>query len=314
MTDLARLMEADLPLLPPNPAVLAMPPPLLPEALSHLDHLSYSSLWLYQSCARAWAYKYLLQLPSKSTVPLEVGKVFHAIVEERVRRRISGEPHDMLTAFEAAWAQTLANPAIDWGSELPDEHHSMLYRILMKPETQAVIDTLDPFIVAGRPLVEVPFKLAVEGVPISIDGRIDMIATMQAIPLDFKTSRSKWDQAKADAEVQPDVYVDYLDQVGLGALNTNRLFGHVVVVKTKDPYVQMIWTQRTPQKVAWMRQAYRDIWQGIESGRFTPNATSWKCTPHECDAWDVCRGAAAGTVPMPRLEGSRLVTPALPAA
>lgn len=56
-----------------------------------LDHLSYSSISMYLTCARSWRFKYLEQAPTIASPELVFGSAIHSAVENYLGQAITAD-------------------------------------------------------------------------------------------------------------------------------------------------------------------------------------------------------------------------------
>jgi hypothetical protein len=210
-----------------------------------LDHLSYSSISSYLYCAASWKFHYLDKIPAPSTPPLVFGGAFHNTIEDFITQGVTKpeEPKTLEQIWLEKWkaATTFTNEEtqkvsprtdIDWQGNSPEFHCNEGLRMFTSNE---VVDGILS-IKAGQDeagiKVERKVELKVPGVPVPIIGYIDII-TDDGIPGDFKTSKTSWNQDKANAETQPLFYLAAMNQAGMET--PNWMFRHYVFTKLKKP-------------------------------------------------------------------------------
>ena len=257
-----------------------------------LDHLSHSSIALYQACARAWKFKYLDGLRGAKTPELAFGTAFHNAVEAfLVNKTLGIFEHSLIDLWLAAWHREAAEGEIEWGLDTPEPYTNDGVRILGHPDVLNQLNGLAIRCDAQGPMIERKIELRVPGVPIPVIGYIDAVQS-DGTPLDFKTSAKSWTPDKAAGEMQSLYYLAALNQAG--DHSHNWTFTHLVFVKTRTPQVQMYTHMHRPGEVFWLFDMIQAVWQGITAGVFPPNPTSWRCSPRFCDGWTQCRGKYAG--------------------
>ncbi len=253
----------------------------------NLNHLSYSSINSYLTCPRSWKFKYVDQVPSKTTSSLAFGSAVHTAIEAVIRTRTLGAPVDILTEWSAAWNRQLERePFVPDDGDTPESLHNDGVRLLTNERVSEAILGLRATIWNGEPVIEHRVELRVPGVPIPVIGYIDAIDE-NGTPMDFKTSSKSWSGDKASLEVQPLFYLAALNQAGI---HHQYRFRHVILVKTKTPAVQVFGTQFLPGQLFWLMQMIVHVWRAIDGGHFPTNPTSWRCTPTWCEYWALCRG------------------------
>lgn len=258
--------------------------------MTSIEHLSYSSLSTYQSCARSWRFKYLDQQPAPSTPALAFGSAWHATVEEIIRSTALHHSADI----RGIWTENLAIATASVPAdryELGESPESLAddgLRMLYDPEVIRSLSTLRPLMIDGAPVIERKVELRVPGVPVPIVGYIDCVLD-DGCPVDFKTSERAWSNDRAFNEIQPLFYLAALLQEDVRPA-ANYRFTHVVFPKSGKARVQIFQHTHTPAQLFWLFGLIRDCWTGIDSGVFHPNPTSWLCSPKFCNYWTQCRG------------------------
>jgi hypothetical protein len=249
-----------------------------------LDHLSYSSISTYLSCAAYWRMKYIDQIPIPTSPELVFGSAFHGTVEAFVQLQdddsstIQGE---LLTLWSEQWGKQTAEKPVDWGDNTPEFYQNEGTRILGSAEIQRGILSIK------AKEIERKVELAVPGVPVPIVGYIDVIMT-DGIPGDFKTSKYSWTPEKANSEIQPLFYLAALYQAGIEVPGFK--FTHYIFTKAKNPQFQAIDHYHKPEQMMWLFQMIQNVWKAIESGIFPENPTTWRCSKNYCEFWELCRG------------------------
>lgn len=247
-----------------------------------LEHLSYSSISLYQSCSRAWAFRYVEKVATPVATALVFGSAFHDTIEAAV-----GNPLENLGAiWSLRWATRAAQDNIEWGAETPESLHNEGIRLLSDATVRNTILALKPLYVDERPVIERKVSLSVPGVPVPVIGYVDLVRE-DGVPCDFKTAARSWENGRAGNEMQPLVYLAALNQEGV---THDWRFCHYVFVKTKKPQVQIIEHAHRPVEAFWLFDTIRNVWNAIQAGAFTENLSSWRCSAQYCEYWRWCRG------------------------
>ena len=252
-----------------------------------LEYLSYSSINLYLTCGEAWRRKYLLKEPQPSSPALVFGGAVHGTVEDFISD--ADRHYALAELFPIKWRAVLEREGsrVEWGADTPQQHENEGIRILGVPEVYRMVEGITPLVDEQGVFIERKITLNVPGVPIPIIGYIDLM-TSDGIPGDFKTSAAKWSQDKAEAEIQPLVYLAALNQMGRTVPGLR--FRHYVVTKTKKPEAQVIEHSHTWQEIFWLYDLIRRVWEGISREVFPPNPGAWLCSSRYCAYWRECRG------------------------
>lgn len=257
---------------------------------TEIQYLSYSSINLYLTCGEAWRRKYIAKEPQVSTPSLVVGSAIHNTIEDYIKVKttegIAAPLVDLWSGYH--WAKALeAQPDVEWGADLPEQHYNEGLRLLANPELQQMVNRLTPKQDESGLWIERKVELRVPGVPIPIIGYIDIV-TNDGVPGDFKTSAQMWTQDEARDELQPLFYLAALNQ--LGHTVPGLRFRHYVMTKAKQPKVQMLETQHTWDSIFWLYDLITHVWEAIENEVYVPNPHAWLCGPKYCAAWSKCRG------------------------
>lgn len=247
-----------------------------------LTHLSYSSINLYLTCARAWHFRYVEKVPTPVAPELVFGSAVHDAIEEHVR---NGRP--LLEAFAETWNTRIAAEPVCWGASTPEEHYNNGVRLLGDAKVQAGLAAIHAAHDSEGARIERRIELNLPGVPIPIIGYVDIVSD-DGVPGDFKTSARSWTQDKAASELQSLFYLAAFNQLGIATPEWK--FRHFILVKTKQPQLQILEHAHRPGEIFWMIELVQRAWLGIEREVYPMNPNSWKCSPQWCDHYGLCRG------------------------
>lgn len=276
------------------------------EAQAHtisLDHLSYSSISGWLMCPRGWKFGRADNVPHKTATNLVFGSAFHDTVEDRVRNKVKGINTPIALCWASAWAAQIdrnnRGADIDWRDTSPDEYDMLGRRMLANPTIRNVIDSITPLMTKdeftweppprgqpGHPTIEKLVELNIPGIDIPLIGYVDIIGD-DFVPIDLKTSSQRWNQDKADKQMQATLYLAALEQMGFKN-NPERLFRYYIFTKTSKPVAQVLTTERSQKQIDWALQAVRDVYDAIKKGCYPPNDTGWKCSEKWCEFHSHC--------------------------
>ncbi len=248
-----------------------------------IDHLSYSSISMFLTCGKSWQFRYVDHVQVPTSPELVFGSAAHGAVEAFLTEGGNIQDH-WLKSWEE---QIKKNPQISWDLDTPEGFCNDGIKILTHPDVLNGLKALKPATKDDHSVIEKRVELRVPGVPVPLTGFIDLI-TSDGIPGDFKTSKSRWSDEKAAAEIQPLVYLAALNQENPDL--TPWTFRHYVIVKTKTPQWQVIEHHHNPAQLMWLFKMIQSVWKAIVAGSFTENPTGWKCSPNYCEYWNLCRG------------------------
>jgi putative RecB family exonuclease len=250
------------------------------------DHLSYSSVNLYQSCPAAWRYRYIEKVKTPTSPSLVFGSAFHGALEVLIAAHARGEQRQVHEVWGECW-QKATDQEVAWNGDLPQELSNQGLRMLASEDTANILSNLRPLMADGGPVIERRVELRVPGVPIPIIGFIDLQAVDCPV-IDFKTAARAWAPDKASKETQPLFYLAALNQAGFPLPQLTAR--HIVWVKTRKLQVQQFDTQRTIGEVFALLKTIQGVWTGIAAGSFPMNTSTWKCSPKWCEYYQTCRG------------------------
>lgn len=248
-----------------------------------LDHLSFSSIRTYQACPRKFAFKYLEKVPAEFTPSyFAFGGAFHRAVERVHEAMLVGDPiphaGELASAFDAAWGELLAG-----GTKVrfAKDEDAGTVRLLAARMLSAFRDHALASADSGSQIIAIEhavrFRLLADAPPIEM--RLDLLELRGAdlIVSDWKTSRSRWSEAKiAQGLPQLILYAHGLMPL-LRELGAKRVVPRfVAVTKAKKPVVQVMQPTASQDDVARLKQTVSETWGAIQAGVF-PRRESWAC-------------------------------------
>jgi hypothetical protein len=141
--------------------------------------------------------------------------------------------------------------------------------------------------------VEEEFRGSViEGCP-DVLGRLDLVTLDQdALRItDFKTSRSKWNDAKiAESTPQQLLYADLVAPLAEALGNRAVEVEWVVITKAKKPVVERHSLTPEQSQIARVRASVRQVWRAIAERHFYPAPSSMSCAgcpfSTACQLWE----------------------------
>lgn len=225
-----------------------------------------------------------MKMPRTSTPDLVFGSAFHNTAEDYLVN--GGSP---LGIWEKHWNAAINDDRIFWGLDNPDDYKELGEKIFSSYDILRQLDAISIMYDNEGPIVERKVEITIPNVPVPIIGYIDLIMK-DGVPGDFKTSKRKWNYERAKAEMQPLFYLVAMQQLGILSVADEWKFRHIVVVKNKTPYMEIIEHTRKPQEIDFLYSYVQNVWDGIACGAFPENPNSWLCNPKFCDFWQICRG------------------------
>mgnify|MGYP006272316929 CR=1 FL=1 len=258
----------------PSPAAVA-------ESITGRPYLSWSQVSGFRGCPRAFAYRYVERAePAFVSSNLLFGGAIHAALQAHFEARMAGADlslDELADAYRDAWAGRLEEQG-----DLP-----VRYGEGEDAETLAASarGLLEAFLGSDLASPESP----IIGVEETLSGALaddlpDLLAVVDLIHgdgeglrvLDFKTSRSKWGEARvAEAAEQLRLYqVMSRHLTGDGAA-IRLAFG--VLVKTKTPSVQVLDVPETAADAGQLAETIRPVWRAMQLGVDYANPSMTGC-------------------------------------
>lgn len=251
------------------------------------DHISYSSIKLYQQCSLRYYFKYVAGWPEEQTsASFLFGRGIHSSFEFHFRELLSGgggsNLDTLLGEFQAGWDKQPLEAITYKKSESRD----ILYRLadrLLRAFLQS--DLSRP---TGR-IIGIEEELRgrlIDGVP-DLLARLDLITeTDDAITItDLKTARSAWSGQQAD---------DSAEQLLLYGELVRRLIPHkplrlefMVATKTKEVSITRHAIPFDQRRLDRTKRIIERVWRAIAAEHFVPSPSPMNCPA--CPFRDPCR-------------------------
>jgi putative RecB family exonuclease len=166
------------------------------EVIEELQHtVSASRLGTFQRCRLQFYFKYVLELPTRSTPGLYVGKVIHAVLQALNLARwrgISVSDDDRKTIFDGVFNDAEEGLNVEWNGER-DEQKALAWSALLTYFAQ------NPIPADEKPIgveVAVEANLAKHGLP-TVIGVIDLVRPNGRL-VDYKTTSKTPNQSALD--------------------------------------------------------------------------------------------------------------------
>ncbi len=256
------------------------------------DYVSYSSISTYQRCPLKYYFSYIVGLqPAFVSSSLVFGGAIHVAIEVHFRRLFEGQPapviDELVDAFDRAW-RTDATRRVRYAKAETEESLRDLARRMLTAFRASEASKLDSTIIA----IEEEFRAAViPGAP-DLLGRVDLVTLTSGglHVIDFKTSRSRWSEAKVQESLpQMLLYAELVKPLaeGLGARELH--LDWVVLTKAKNPVVENHCVTPSPRQIVRTTAMVRRVWEAIRAGHFYPVSSSNCATcpfAAACHTWE----------------------------
>lgn len=267
--------------------------------------LSASSIALYLSCPRKYAFRYIeRQLPDFESAAFAFGKAIHSALEWVHLERFEGRAPRLDEAVRIFRADLAAY--LDGTIRFAAKESSDTLRTKGEALVRLYVDTFPSDVIAATEMsFEEPIVDATTGevLPEVLIGRMDLLLAGDEL-VELKTSSRRYDDETLRRSVQLSAYAyAFRRRYGRDPKITLR-----VLLKNVKPAIQVVQAERTREDdIAFVALA-RDVIHGITSRVFPP-APSWACK--QCEYASHCPvGAPSATamrdVPVPDARAAAL--------
>jgi len=254
------------------------------------DYISFSQISIYQQCPLRYFFKYVEDLPEKTIASsLLFGGAVHTAIENHFNEVMIGNPTPdqdaLLAAFWDAWRDRSEEAEVQFGKgEDINAIASMAERILNGFRQSELANPRGRIIGVEETLRE----QLIPGLP-DLLARIDLIAeTDEAVAItDWKTSRSRWTQGKAeDVSEQILLYSELVRQLLPDKIIRLEF---AVITKAAKPIAERFTVKHDPARIARTKKVVERVWHSIQNGIYFPAPSPVACgsCPFRapCAAW-----------------------------
>ena len=265
-------------------SALIRPPNRLAEQITGRTYLSHSQLALMRACPKKFSFLYV-EKAEADFIPssLIFGGSIHSSLEIYFRAQLEGlgtTHEDLLSAYHDAWRQQKEKsgehiPVRFCKAETDDTLHALADRVItsflnspLATPRGTILGIEEELRIVLDP--ELPDVLAKVDLVTQTDGSLHVI--------DFKTSRSRWTDEKAQESA--DQLVLYGATVGTmsESLGLPVKLHFAIITKAKKPVVQLLAVVTNPERVAAMKENVAAVWKAIKVGNFYPSPSPMNCT------------------------------------
>ena len=268
---------------PARAPVHPRPPNRIAQNLTGRPYLSYTQISLMRSCPRKFSFQYV-ENAKKDFLPVSLifGGAIHCALEHYFRARLEGQTacaSGLIAAFSDAWRreekQAIGTPIrFNAGDDLNT----------VMDLARRMIDAFlaSPLAVPKGTIYGIEEEITVELDPDlpDIRAKVDLVTEVGRYlhVVDFKTSRSRWNQQKAEENAeQLLIYGTTIRSMseGLGR-QTGLHFG--IITKARKPAVQLLPVESNPDRVAGVTESIRQVWRAMQAANFYPNPSPQNCS------------------------------------
>jgi len=259
-------------------------PNQLAQQITGRPYLSHSQLSCMRSCPRKFAFRYVENAPA-DFVPssLIFGGAIHSALELYFRGRLEGlevGSGALLSAYHDGWKRQQR----DAGKGIPvrfnkDQGGDSLHALADRMITSFLASPLaNP---KGTILgIEEELRVLLDPDLPDLLARVDLVTQTDGClhVVDFKTSRSRWNEQKAE-ESGEQLLLYGVTVAGMSKhLDVAVKLHFAIITKAKNPVVQLIPILNHPERINTLKESVAAVWSAIQSGNFYPSPSPQNCT------------------------------------
>ena len=240
-----------------------------------------SSINMFLKCARAYMYRYEMNIVVPPKSALIVGRAAddsnNHNMKQKIKSKIDLNVSDVLDAYNDSFEKNA--PGTNWGDDNIGKIKDKGYQMAKVIHEQA-----SPFIQPET--VQQKFRIeTTEGW--AIGGTLDVTDTENYVR-DLKKSKANFQDDAIMKGLQPVMY-DYAFESLHGKKAKGFIFD--IVTKHKEPrYQKMIGTISEHQR-SWLFEIIRTMHQQVKAGNFQyASENGWWCSEGWCGYWSMCKG------------------------
>lgn len=269
---------------PPSLSQRQRPANLLAQQITGRLYVSYSQLSLMRSCPRKFAFQYVEKAPPDlQPCSLIFGGSIHSALEFYFRAMLEGlgVTHEaLLSAFHDAWKRQIEKG----GSDVPvrfnrgddiDSVHALADRMLRAFQASPLASP------KGKILgIEEQLQIVLHPDLPDLLAKVDLVTQTNGAlhVVDFKTSRSRWSEAKAlESAEQPQLYAATVARMAR-VLRVPVKLHFAVITKAKKPIVQLLPVPTNANTLMVLKETAVQTWAAIKAGNFYPSPSPMTCT------------------------------------
>lgn len=268
---------------PRAPASSLRLPSRLALQITGRAYVSHSQLSLMRSCPRKFSFQYVEKVePDCQPSSLIFGGAIHTALEFYFRAKLEGlgvTQAALLSAFHDAWRRQREacgdvpvrfnkGEDIDSVQALADRMIASFLTSPLASPKGAILGIEEELTVTLHP--DLPDLLAKVDLVTQTDGALHVV--------DFKTSRSRWTEAKAqESGDQLLLYASSVAQMS-ESLGLPVKLHFAIITKAKKPVVQLLPVPTDAAKTAALTESVTQVWEAIKVGNFYPSPSPMHCT------------------------------------
>lgn len=252
------------------------------ESITGRNYLSWSQINSFRGCPMAFTFKYVRgEAPAFTSSNLLFGSAIHSAIQHYFERRLEGEASaidDLVEAYRVGWHERmggLGDVPVRYGKgedaeKLLSVARGLLEAFLASPMADPPGDVVAiEEHLSGSVADDLPDLLAILDLAYLNDDGLHVT--------DFKTSRSKWSNAKVnESSEQLRLYRELARRLVDTDTPVHLHFG--VLVKTKTPSAQQLDVPDASLPETSLADAIRPVWRAITLGIDFPSPSAMGCS------------------------------------
>lgn len=226
-------------------------------------HLSVTQLKMYLRCPLQYKFRYIDGLKIPPVSALTLGKSIHSALEinysQKIKTKEDLSVNQVKDLFSDLWEADVKETLFEEG-EKPGQVKDEGIGLITTYHKQ-VSPTIQPKV------VEKEFELSFQNVDYTLKGKLDLVDN-QDIIIDHKTTKRSMQEENINTDLQLTCYsLAYRHALGL----QEKALRFDVMVRTKNPKIQQISTQRTQEDIDRFLKILAYVSTAIQKSIFYPN-------------------------------------------
>jgi hypothetical protein len=260
--------------------------------VSTFPYMSVSRMGTLGKCALQARYRYVDQIPERSSGSFLFGKVFHSVVEMSLREiLLSKSPtlDQLLAAITPTWNKLTAEEegasgflGWSWSDDDSPERATEELPGVVRIYHSDVMPTLRPRLVEHKFSYELPSNVG----PFEVFGFIDLIEDDWSIT-DWKTANGKVSPfAKKPDSQLPGYAVWVAREASLTTVEARKVW----FVRGRKARIEKAQFRIGAPAMDFFRAQAASMWQMVEANAWPANTNGWWCSQKFCSFYEGCQG------------------------
>jgi hypothetical protein len=253
-------------------------------------HISPSSIDTFTKCGEKWRRRYVMRERRPPRLRMIKGTAVHRGAEWNYKQKIESRVDVAVNLFKE-YSAAAFDTEVNAGFELDTEERAIGKDKVLGEAKDSAVKLAELYATESAPqyqprAVEARVLIVLPSATHNLLSIADLV-TEDDIIVENKTGK-KWSQDRADLD----------PQLTFQAMTFRALYGYdprkivvenLVVNKVKDPYRNVVDTQRAETDYTAMINRINTVLDAINKGVYPPaNPSGWWCAPDQCEFFDSC--------------------------